>query len=973
MPDSSTPNSAGWRRRFLADAEPVGAGGNHPLALLPGSIWLVEAGQVEVFGLVRQGDAESRVHLATAGAGQLLLGAAPRGDLSLLAVGAQGTRLQRAPSGRLAAWADGEDDRGELAALLDGWLTGLFGEVSFGTAPKAFREARPGEPLELEGEGLAVRARQAVSWVEHRYGRSAFLGQNDALLDGAAFPLPEPAWLATVEPAVLAVTATADRLDEDLEPGLARFHERYLAALALHLARRQESERSRLERRSELDQSLLRGAYTRLASILTRQDAPEVALESTRDPLLAACRLVGERQGIAFVPPVESTNAVQQGDQLVGLCNASRVRYRRVILRGDWYRRDNGPLLAFRVLDENQKLRRPVALLPTSARGYERVDLVEARREPVDARVAEELSGEAYMFYPPLPERPLTPRDLLRAALRDRQGEVATVALMGLAGGLLGLLVPLLTGQLFGWVIPGAQRPQLVQITLALLASALASAAFQVTRSIAVLRFTGKWDGAVQAAVWDRLLALPVAFFRRYAVGDLANRSMGVDAIRELFTGNVLTSILASVFSVFSFALLFYYSVRLALVATGLVVVLLAVTSGLVWWQLRHQREVFHLQGKVSSLLFGLIGGLSKIRGGGAEQRAFALWAERFAEQRQRTYQAQRAANVQAAFNPLFSTLSLLVLFAMIGFSAADSRLSIGQFLAFNAAFGQFLTAALSMIGVFSSILTLVPIYERLSPILLEVPEVDPTKVEAAELSGEIEFSHVSFRYQADGPLILNDVSLRAEPGEFIALVGSSGAGKSTCLRLILGFEQPSSGAVYFDGQDLAALGLQSVRRQLGVVLQNGRPMVGDIFTNIVGNSNLGIDDAWEAARLAGLEDDIKAMPMGMHTLVSEGAETFSGGQRQRLLIARAIVHRPRIVLFDEATSALDNRTQAIVSQSLERLKATRIVIAHRLSTILNADRIYVFDAGRVVEVGTYTELLQRGGLFARLAARQIA
>jgi ATP-binding cassette subfamily C protein len=253
------------------------------------------------------------------------------------------------------------------------------------------------------------------------------------------------------------------------------------------------------------------------------------------------------------------------------------------------------------------------------------------------------------------------------------------------------------------------------------------------------------------------------------------------------------------------------------------------------------------------------------------------------------------------------------------------------------------------------------------------MPEVDESKAEPGELAGEIEFSHVSFRYQEDGPLILDDVSFRAKPGEFIALVGPSGAGKSTCLRMVLGFEKPSSGSIYYDGQDVASLAVRSVRRQIGVVLQSGRPMAGSIVSNILGSSNLGIDAAWDAARLAGLEDDIKAMPMGMHTVISEGAETFSGGQKQRMLIARALVNRPRIILFDEATSALDNRTQEIVSRSLERLKSTRIVIAHRLSTIQNADRIYVMEGGRVVEEGSYSELIQLGGSFAQLAERQIA
>jgi ATP-binding cassette subfamily C protein len=502
--------------------------------------------------------------------------------------------------------------------------------------------------------------------------------------------------------------------------------------------------------------------------------------------------------------------------------------------------------------------------------------------------------------------------------------------------------------------------------------SAVAGGIFQVMRSLAVLRLGGKVDGTVQAAVWDRLLALPVTFFRRYTVGDLANRALGINTIRDLLTGNVLTLALAAVFSFFSFVLLFYYSWLLALFATGLVLVLLVMTAGLVWLQLRHQRAILDLQGRIASLLFGLIHGIGKLRVAGAEPRAYARWAERFAEQRRRTLAAQRAANAQNAFNAVYGVLTSLGIFAVVGFTSQQS-MPMGQFLAFNAAFGQFLSAALSAVSIFSGALVAVPIYERLRPILETVPEVDESKAEPGELAGEIELNHVSFRYHEEAPLILDDISIRASPGEFIALVGPSGAGKSTCLRLILGFEKPTAGSIYFDGQDVAGLAVQSVRRQIGVVLQTGRPMAGSIFSNIVGSANLGIDDAWEAARAAGLEDDIKAMPMGMHTVVSEGAETFSGGQKQRILIARAIVHRPRIILFDEATSALDNRTQEIVSRSLERLKATRIVIAHRLSTIQNADRIYLIDGGRVVEEGAYQDLLHRGGPFSRLAERQIA
>ncbi len=955
------------------------------------ALWLVDSGRLEVFAVVEKegpgAEPGARSHLATATAGQLLCGlASAAGDagvgVGVLAVAAPAARLLRLEPAAVRRLAAEPALREPLAVLLDGWLSLLAAALATEPGPRAFTELRRGTQVDLEA-GRPARCREGAVWVRQVSGASALLGRPDlTVAAGELAPVAAESWLVAAEPSCLTVSGGAHLVaGDDLWAALARFHGRWLATLARQRAGSERLDRDRLERKTALDRQLLRGAFTRLASVLAA-DHPAAGAEvagqdAAAQPLLATCRLVAAAQGMRFQGRPESAAGDRRppaGEHLASLCAAARVRHRRVILRGAWWRHDNGPLVGFLTppAGPGPTASRPVALLPSSRTSYDLVDPAAGRRATVDQATAESLGAEAFMLYTPLPERPVTARDLLRAALGGRRGDLWTLLLMGLASGILALLVPIVTGQVFGHAIPDADRPGLLQLTLVLVVGALAASAFQLTRSFTVVRLSARLEGSVQAAIWDRLLALPVAFFRRYSVGDLADRSLGVERIRELLTGNVVTSILAAVFSVFSFALLFYYSWSMALMATALVAVLVAATALLTWMQLRHQRSLLARQGKIASLLLGLIRGIAKLRVAAAEERAFSRWAESFAEQRRFSVEARRIANAQSAFNAGYGVLTSLAIFAMVTWSSA-AGMPVGDFLAWNAAFAQFLTAALATVALLSSMLTIVPLYERLQPILAAVPEVDAGQADAGDLTGDIECSHLCFRYDEQGPLILDDVSFHAAAGEFVALVGASGSGKSTCLRLLLGFDRPESGSIYFDGQDLAALGVQSVRRQIGVVMQHSRIAVGDIFTNIVGGSNLTLDDAWEAARMAGIEDDVRAMPMGMHTVVSEGGETFSGGQKQRLLIARAIINRPRILLFDEATSALDNRTQEMVSRSLEGLKATRIVIAHRLSTIVNADRIYVFDAGKVVEVGSYRELVERGGIFSALARRQLA
>ncbi len=419
--------------------------------------------------------------------------------------------------------------------------------------------------------------------------------------------------------------------------------------------------------------------------------------------------------------------------------------------------------------------------------------------------------------------------------------------------------------------------------------------------------------------------------------------------------------------------LLFYYSVPLAFACVGVLAVNVITSVVVSRRSLRYARRQQAAAGELAGLMLELLHGISKLRVAAAEPRAFARWSAAFAEQRQLAFSVGLfALNLEAfyAFLAIGSNVLLYGIYAWMAASAATA-LTTGQFLAFASAQGTFLGAGLSLSETAIGLLGLLPIWERAKPLLDAVPETDFLKPDPGVLTGHIEVNQLRFAYQSDSPPVLHDLSLSIEPGTFVALVGPSGSGKSTLLRILLGFEKQQSGSVRFDGQELTAVDVSAVRRQIGVVLQNASLTAGDVFSNIVGTSPLTQADAGEAARMAGMDDDLRAMPMGMSTLITDGGGTLSGGQRQRLLIARALATRPRILFFDEATSALDNHTQRIVSESIERLNATRVVVAHRLSTVRHADRIIVLDAGRVVEAGSYEELMANGGLFASMAARQ--
>ncbi len=752
---------------------------------------------------------------------------------------------------------------------------------------------------------------------------------------------------------------------------LRTFHQQALKALQTLIDQQQETQKQQFRERIRLNWQVSERAVGDLTSMFNRQVS---LIQDEGSDLLRAVGAVGRALGIEIKPPAKSEDLSRVKDPLDAIARASRIRTRRIILSGSWWKSDCGPLLGYTAEGE-----RPIAILPMGSQGYEIFDPQQPDRMTVNARTISQLSPVAYMLYRPLPDRLAKSADVLKFAIHGRIRDLILMLVLGVAGSLIGMLVPQATGILIDKAIPDAQRGLLFQIGLGLVAVSFGKTAFEVGQNIAMSRFQTFTNANTQAAVWDRLLKLRVSFFRKFSTGDLQSRVSAISQIRQVLGNTIMRTIFTSVFALLNLGLLFFYNWQLAMVAVAIAVVNILVTNFSSMISRKKMRPLEEIKGEIFGLTVQLIGGVSKLRVSASEERAFAYWSKRFSQELRLMMSTEGIDNMVTLFNTMLPTLTSLLIYMLAVHLITEAQakggvgLSLGAFLAFNSSLGTFVQGATDLSNAFIDVLEVSVLWERATPILNEMPEVDASKADPGRLQGGFRLDRVSFRYQEDGPLTLDKLSVEAKPGEFIALVGPSGSGKSTTIRLLLGFEEPEDGTLYFDGQDLAGLDISAIRRQLGVVLQNGRISSASMFENISGGALVTMDEAWEAARMAGFAEDIEQMPMGMHTVISEGGTNLSGGQRQRLLIARSLVLKPKILIFDEATSALDNRTQSMVTESLDRLDVTRVVIAHRLSTIRNADRIYVIVEGQVKQQGSFDELMEQQGVFADLMARQVA
>ena len=715
-----------------------------------------------------------------------------------------------------------------------------------------------------------------------------------------------------------------------------------------------------IKERINADNEVFEESFLRAAGIVMGKKLSEAMYDQRQ----ATTDAIGEILKYFHVKPGEVPESVTEVDEtLEYLMRPHAIMRRNVSLEPGWYKNAAGPMVGMRVDDGSV-----VALIPRGIGHYSFYDAKTGKRVRLNRKTEKLIDREAISFYKPFPSKKIGIPGLMKFMIANmRPVDIVWVVIATLLVTLVGFITPKLNQILFSDIVVSGSMRALIAIAVFMVCVSFATLLLTGVKQMLIARLNNI-SLVVEAATMMRVLALPTSFFKDYSSGELAMRTMQVKVLVDFMINMVLTTVLSSLFSLAYITQLFTYAPSLvapALLVLGSTFVITLISA---FVQQRISGRQMELASKESGMSFSLISGVQKIRLAGAEKRAFARWADTYSKSAKLLYDPPMFLKV----NTIFATSIALIGTILLYFSAVKNGVSVAEYYAFNTAYAMVSAAFVELAAVALTLAQTKPILNMVKPILQEEPEIAEEKQVVERLMGGIELNNVTFRYNENMPNVLDGISLKIRPGQYVAIVGKTGCGKSTLMRMLLGFEKPQRGAVYYDGKDLERIDLKSLRQKIGTVIQDGKLFTGDIYSNIViTNPRLTLDDAWEAAEMAGFADDIRSMPMGMFTLISEGQGGISGGQRQRLLIARAIAPKPRILMFDEATSALDNITQKIVSDSLEKLKCTRIVIAHRLSTIRQCDRIVVLDNGHIIEDGTYDELIEKNGFFAELVSRQ--
>ena len=716
-----------------------------------------------------------------------------------------------------------------------------------------------------------------------------------------------------------------------------------------------------LKKRMKTDKEDFENSFVELSSVVLGESAIARALNNDRKKTQNAIEEVLKFYNAKIIELPSKID--DMNEQLEYMLRPTGIMRRTVELKGKWWKNAVGAFIA------QTKSGDTVALIPEAMKGYSFFDYESGKRIRISEKTKDLLEESAFCFYKPFPLRKINLVDISKYILSTlSKADVIYIVFISLVVQLVGMIMPYVNKLLYGKLIPMGKVSLLIPFACLLVGMTLSQTLIKITSNLVSARIGMKMNMSIQAATMSRVMSLPANFFSDYNSGDLSSRVDGMQQISIMLSGLLFGTGLSTLCSFVYIFQMNKYAPQLVIPAILFILVQLVMSVVDTLMLIRLNRKKTKIKIKLSSLIYSLFSGVQKIKLSGAERRAFSKWASTYKSVAEIDYNPPLLIKIFPMISTVISMTGVIVLYYIAG----TTDVSMADFIAFNTAFSAVSGAIMALAPLFTKFSEMKPIIEVIKPILEAEPEVSENKKIITDLSGAIELNHVSFKYSENGPLVLDDINLKIKPGQYIAIVGKTGCGKSTLMRLLLGFESTKNGAIYYDGQDINSLDLRSLRRHIGAVMQNGKLFQGDIFSNIVISAPwLTLDEAWEAAKLAGIDKDIKEMPMGMHTIISEGSGGVSGGQKQRLMIARVIAPKPSILMFDEATSALDNITQKRISESLDLLKSTRIVIAHRLSTIKNCDRIIVIDKGRIIEDGTFNELIKNKGYFAELVERQ--
>ena len=859
-------------------------GANRPFVMNdPERVHYVERGHLDIFAVESRG-AEvvgRRRFVARVPAGELAFGTTPlplaerpegarQGDrgpqLGLLAVPSQDAMIIVGERAGIGAEAF------DLTATtwVDHWVAHLSDFAARDRpAPRHTHlvEADPDVPVPA---GATLTAHHLdVIWVTST-AALRYVGRRDmrVIAPDPLLPVTERTWIEADEDAnVTAVHTPTALLTGQLWPGLDRFGTLVLR-LAVEADARDADALFARRRATRLDRDASSAAALRALQRVLRPKEESRTRPSEQRPLREAARLVAESVGVALEPG--GHEYADPARTLHSLAGRSRMHVRWVTLEPGWWRTAGPSLVGFTTGADGEQ--RPLALLSNDRGAYRAVDPSTGGTFVVDASTATGIQRRGAVFHATMPEGVQGSPHLARFALHGTGPDWRAVFMCTVVSGLAAMVAPTLTGRFLTEIVPRGEMAAWLAAIGGLVTVALGSGVFQIVRGLAMLRIQSRFDERSANAIWGRLMSLPASFFRNYSVGDLALRAGGTDTIRRALIAASEQAATGTAFTFFSLALLFYLSWPMALLVTAL----LFLQSMTVWLltlgRLRHERRGQRLAGDLNGFVVQVLGGLAKLRVANAESRVLDRWARQYAVWRREELVSQQWAAAAGAFVAAAQPLTLAGIFATVSIlhGRNPDSFDLATFLSFHAAFGQFSAGVGSLNSVVPALADIVPAIERLRPILAAAPEprggVDP-----GDIRGDIECDNVTFRYVPDRPNAVEGVSFRIRQGDYVAFVGPSGCGKSTLYRLLLGFERPDTGTVFLDGHSLASLDMHAVRGRLGVVLQNGRVSAGSIYENIAGIATVSLDDAWAAARAAALEDDIRAMPMGMHTRLPEG------------------------------------------------------------------------------------------------------